>query len=158
MSIRINSTHRVAWRGERARDPFEDHAHALAALAKLILRLGRCERLDAALDAPGAQSCKEPAAAFVHGRFCLCLCLPQPVPDTLAQPGAEHHPGLDICVVCCRLRLGHGIELSLNYREHANKVEVPAFRRHPSLAHVHDARLKDVRCLVRRAPRQGRGQ
>src|SRR4051812_8318638 len=80
----------------RLPQPLEDDAHTLAALAELVLRLARRQRLDAALDAPSPKPRKEAAAPFIDRRLGMRLRLAQPVPDAVAQPRAEHHLGLDI--------------------------------------------------------------
>ena len=153
-------------------------AHALAALAQLVLRPGRGERLDAALDAllaPAAgPALGEPALLLLLLRLqrlqflrrCRCGlrggALADALADPLAQPRAEDDGCGDIGRGGSSLGRGDGtgnsggggvgarggVQLLLDDGQDADEVEVAAFGLHPSPAHVDDAGLEDVAGLV----------
>ena len=122
-------------------DPLKDEAHAVAALAKLVLGFRRCNALDAALDAFGAPTTHESSEPPI------LLGLADATANFLSEARAKDHRGSHI-----RLRVGQtafGFSgkaelLLLDDREDAREIEILALGLHPALLDVDNAGLEDV--------------
>lgn len=123
-------------------DSLQYESHAVAALAKLVERLGRSDALDAPLDALSTPSTDNSGYETT-----LLVSLSKFSSDLFAQSRPEYHRrghvGLARHVLDRKFEI-----LLLDDGENTSEIEVSTFRLHPSLFDVDDTRLQNVRSFV----------